>query len=420
MNRKELKNVRKMRGLGNKSASGYGILLISALLLLFFITLTFASQDFGISMDEEYYLGEDIYVIISGPSDAVFDVRVINPEGAIVFSDRKQTNNNGLSYIHMSGFTKPGAYTITLDLEGAILMEQFMVSDLSQTTTTITTTTTTTATTTTRTTTAQAPASTSTATTTVPTLTATSTSTTTETSTTISSTTHPEPSAIVVSVEFENDTVSYTESINHSNETNDTLIDPLKLITLEKHFRANEEPEFEIGDKVGGVGILGVTETPEARIEDFHGNIADVKPLIQEAGNKFKVTVPKERKVKPGLYKLVVESESNKEEIWFTWGLVTVNTRKSLYHPGEEAEILMVVLDKDGHLVSGARIHLQVTSPSGNETLYSNPKTIKELRNGIYRVFHETDEEGNYSLSVTAEAAGVIAYMNSYFTVKDF
>ncbi|MEA1925149.1 MAG: NEW3 domain-containing protein [Candidatus Altiarchaeota archaeon] len=397
-----------------KLGTGYRILLTIALLLMFFITFAFASQDFGISMDKEtYYPGEDIYVIISGPPKTAVNVRIINPEGGIVFSDRKQTNNNGLSYLHLSGFTEPGAYTITLDCGGAILIEHFMVFDLSQITTT-----TTAATTTTSTTTAQAPASTSTATTTVPTLTATSTSTTAETSTTTSSTTYQGPAAIVVSVEFENDTVSYTESINHSN---DTLIDPLKLITIDKHFRANEEPEFELGDWFGRLGILGGTETPEAHIEDFHGNMADVKPLIQEAGNKFKVTLPRERKIKPGLYKLVVGSSGSEEEIWFTWGLVSINTRKSVYKPNETAEMLAVVLDRDGYPVSGADLWINVTSPTGETSAYSTGEgNITEARDGVYKVLYQTRGDGRYLMDVRASVDDMMLSADSYFMVKEF
>ena len=51
-------------------------------------------------------------------------------------------------------------------------------------------------------------------------------------------------------------------------------------------------------------------------------------------------------------------------------GLVTINTKKAIYHVNESAEITMVVLDTAGHLVSNANISLQVANPNNVLTYY--------------------------------------------------
>ncbi|OYT53501.1 MAG: hypothetical protein B6U72_05535, partial [Candidatus Altiarchaeales archaeon ex4484_2] len=161
-----------------------------------------AMDGFTINTDKKSYLpSEDVYVVVSGPSHTRFDVAILNPEGRFVHSDSSQTNVNGLSYMHLNGFTKPGIYTITLDSGGDILMEHFGVFDLSQISLTTTTTKTTTPS-----------QSTSTATTTS-TYSVTSTATTTDTysvtSTPTSTTpTYTGPAAIVVSVDFINDSIN--------------------------------------------------------------------------------------------------------------------------------------------------------------------------------------------------------------------
>lgn len=103
-------------------------------------------------------------------------------------------------------------------------------------------------------------------------------------------------------------------------------------------------------------------------------------------------------------------------------GLATVNTNKSLYHPNEEAKIIMVVLDNEGYLVKDANVSLYVTTPDNVISLFSTEEsTINETEKGIYQtIFSDTFQEGNYSLFVTAYSEEVNNSMISYFTVKEY
>jgi len=97
-------------------------------------------------------------------------------------------------------------------------------------------------------------------------------------------------------------------------------------------------------------------------------------------------------------------------------GLATINTKKSIYHPGETAEIIMVVLDSQGHLVENADITVNVTSPSGISSIYNN--AIPKSR-GVYLLNHTTNQEGIYLMTVLATAPGVDSTMYSYFQVSN-
>jgi len=103
-------------------------------------------------------------------------------------------------------------------------------------------------------------------------------------------------------------------------------------------------------------------------------------------------------------------------------GVASVNTLKSMYHPGEPAIILMVVLDTQGHLVHEADVDLEITSPSGRSYNFAtSDKSISEEKSGIYNSsFAETFEEGNYSMLVHAQSELVNSSMLSYFAVSKF
>ncbi len=103
-------------------------------------------------------------------------------------------------------------------------------------------------------------------------------------------------------------------------------------------------------------------------------------------------------------------------------GVASINTKRSIYHPGEVAEIIIVVLDKDGHLVKDASVDLMITNPTNFSTwLSTKQNTIIETQRGIYETNYSlTNTEGNYSMVVYATGSNVNNTMFSYFTVKEF
>ncbi|MDK2907687.1 MAG: hypothetical protein PWQ87_145, partial [Candidatus Woesearchaeota archaeon] len=106
-------------------------------------------------------------------------------------------------------------------------------------------------------------------------------------------------------------------------------------------------------------------------------------------------------------------------------GLASINTNKSTYHPGEEAEITIVLLDKDGFLVGDADVDLRIISPDNNSYYYSsnynNESRIVEENKGIYTViFKDTYVEGNYLMHVEAVGDNLNNTMDSYFEVAEY
>jgi len=103
-------------------------------------------------------------------------------------------------------------------------------------------------------------------------------------------------------------------------------------------------------------------------------------------------------------------------------GVASINTKKSIYHPLEEAEFIIVVLDTQGHLVENADVAVAIVNPENNTlTLTTLGGGITETQRGIYEgAYFGTSLEGNYSITVTANAINVNSTMLSSFVVKSF
>ncbi|MFH1174614.1 MAG: DUF2341 domain-containing protein [archaeon] len=96
-------------------------------------------------------------------------------------------------------------------------------------------------------------------------------------------------------------------------------------------------------------------------------------------------------------------------------GLATINAKKPIYHPGETAELFMVVLDQQGYLVPDAQLTLAITDPDGNIT---SDTPITNISRGIYASNYTTQGEGTYWLAVTAVSDSVNYTMYSSFLVN--
>ncbi|KAF5429887.1 hypothetical protein C5S39_08370 [Candidatus Methanophagaceae archaeon] len=165
-------------------------------------------------------------------------------------------------------------------------------------------------------------------------------------------------------------------------------------------------------------------ETIETFVYDSSGALTDIAPEIAKIGEgKFAIELPKERVFQAGIYKLSVRLMKDEHvyvlESEFPWGLVSVNTRKSIYKPGETAKFVIVVLDKAGHSVSNADISLTVNNPNNDKTTYScaDGTITASSESGIYNVDYHTEVEGNHSVSVTGLIDNVEVFFTTYFRV---
>jgi len=177
----------------------------------------------------------------------------------------------------------------------------------------------------------------------------------------------------------------------------DSVVDEVCLIPeikkIKNDFKLTEQPEFE-------------ADVRPVKIElyDSVGNLVDVEFDVQERAGKFYIKIINKREFKAGLYKLKTELVSGgvaySDEQDFTWGVLVVNTHKSIYLPNENAFIAIGVLDDEGRIVCDADVTLSITDPDGIEIILTtaNREIIISDECNFYGVTNLPDYYTNYQI----------------------
>lgn len=171
------------------------------------------------------------------------------------------------------------------------------------------------------------------------------------------------------------------------------------------------------------------TVTEITIIHEAHANTTPVETDIQldKSAKKLLVKPRDTSTFKPGKYRLslklrTIEGTVDVEQD-FTWGVIAVNTNKSIYEPGETAKLGFAVLNDNGETqcMSGydqAKVWLTIESPDGKTSkLSTEDGTIKDSgKCGAITVTNEADFQaeyktagpGTYNMLVTAAIRGGI------------
>ena len=108
--------------------------------------------------------------------------------------------------------------------------------------------------------------------------------------------------------------------------------------------------------------------TAAVKILNADGKKVDgLNPQIKNSGGKISVELDHSRfqqELRPGKYKieLAVNDGENTytQEQDFRWGVLAINTNKSIYLPGETVYLQMAVLKDDGHTICDAKLKLKI------------------------------------------------------------
>ncbi|KKL28087.1 hypothetical protein LCGC14_2378660, partial [marine sediment metagenome] len=140
---------------------------------------------------------------------------------------------------------------------------------------------------------------------------------------------------------------------------------------------------------------------------------------------KLNIKLLSEGDHKPGIYKIKTTLTKNGEtfttESEFAWGLVSLNTKKSIYRPGETAEFVIVVLNSEGHPVCDANLSMSVTDPNSLVAKLSSVDGITaNAECGLYDAEYITSIEGTYLVDINAVAEGINTNFTTTFDVSSF
>jgi len=220
-----------------------------------------------------------------------------------------------------------------------------------------------------------------------------------------------------------------------------TVIDQIKATASQvsktklKDDGAKLQKEADDVEKVGGIepdapaqqdNWVGVDETIVGVVYDSEGNVIPLNVEYQKLRDgKFSIKVEFDKDTKPGLYKLkttlTVNGETYVSESEFAWGLVSLNTVKSIYKPGETAEFVIVVLDNEGRPVSNANLVMMITAPNSEITNLSSGNGITaNEESGLYDAEYTTSVEGTYLVDINAQTEGINTDFTTTFDVAGF
>ena len=156
--------------------------------------------------------------------------------------------------------------------------------------------------------------------------------------------------------------------------------------------------------------------------------------ISKESDTKYTITAENNNySLVPGKYKVEVDvQQGGKQNTFsqdFNWGVLAINTNKSMYTPGETANIAMAVLDEKGSMVCDADVVLEITNPSGKTTSLSTEADIKVNSNCSkkeyveepdYETAYQVDEAGEYNMKLTATTPNGSYTINDSFEVRDY
>ncbi len=211
-----------------------------------------------------------------------------------------------------------------------------------------------------------------------------------------------------------------------------------------KHFTLDENPSFDyeytphkeiaktsklgvasLGGQKKAIGKLATGDDVIETSVYYNDKLTGIQPHIEKlSDSEFIIEVPKKRSFRAGTYKLKVQLTKDNntyiEEQEFQWGLVSLNTKKSIYKPGETAESIIVVLDKYGHPLCNADIRQNITNPYNEAAYHSTGKgTITSGSEcGIYNTRYQTETEGNHTIDTTAIINGIEVSFSTNFLVR--
>ena len=225
----------------------------------------------------------------------------------------------------------------------------------------------------------------------------------------------------------------------------------LELVSRQLVFKLNEagelkfryrRPESKIWDSISELfrtKSFWQDVDVETKLLDNSGQELDLPlTMIMAEDGEFMIKLPElPRGFRPGLYtvRFIIKDEANEEteelifDQNFSWGVLAINTNKSVYEPLEEAYLQMAVLDDEGRTVCDADLELEITAPQGSimllktsdGTLARNPECGPNnvIFTPDYYAHYQLAGAGVYRMRLTALTGNGIKEITDEFEVRE-
>lgn len=139
---------------------------------------------------------------------------------------------------------------------------------------------------------------------------------------------------------------------------------PVLLRNAKRHFRAREKVKLTIRNSYD----------PDMKLTVVHKSGAHAPVIVstEKNGDDMTYSLTPLPNFQPGAYTATMtDSQGHTLTQDFTWGVLAINTNKSIYTPHQIANLAIAVLDENGMMVCDAAVTIEITAPSGEKTIRS-------------------------------------------------
>lgn len=222
-----------------------------------------------------------------------------------------------------------------------------------------------------------------------------------------------------------------------------TLNNPVKLEDPKDGFKVGEQPKFEVkvpqkSEEAVGKSVEKKFETKQEKVEAYfvyEGSKEKIPAEIKkDAKGEFTVAMPiSDEEIKRGNYTLNVTAresfiyERNLTQD-FSWGVLAINTNKSIYLPNETANLAIGVLNETGSTICNAKLELTIADPDHNEKKLTTQNKDFILNEDCgnnytpqpdYATKYKVGKAGRYFMNIKATTVNGTHSITDYFEVKD-
>lgn len=203
--------------------------------------------------------------------------------------------------------------------------------------------------------------------------------------------------AVVVTLFFAISYLIKNDISSNSKNNQKAYIEPTKVYAL------TENPQFEITAATIGPNSKDVN----VKVEHSTGAEIDVTVKKEKKDNgDYEVTLERSENFRPGKYQLIVTGDEASIYEDFYWGVLAVNTNKSVYMPNDEAFLQLGVLDQWGHTMCNANLKLEVAGPDEKTKTVEIKNSPSCGRDNVvdtadYYSNYKTGGPGTYTITLT-------------------
>jgi murein DD-endopeptidase MepM/ murein hydrolase activator NlpD len=202
------------------------------------------------------------------------------------------------------------------------------------------------------------------------------------------------------------------------------------VIKQPAHVRSLAKRTFRAGEPITVVIDNAWASDVTVELFDVDGTKADVTVETVSDGDPTVLRMTPGSHFLAGRYRLkVTDGDGNTTTQDFTWGVLAINTNKSIYLPEETADIAIAVLDETGLMVCDATVTLEITPPEGSPTTLStqdgsikvNPECNQKkfTLTPDYETSYTTGGVGAYAMKLTAKTANGEYSITDAFEVRE-